>query len=355
MSLNNRPSAAHRPRRLVASFCGGLPRSVPDDCRFPTVPPSRGDGRGGGRKRRDIQTPKRRNGQQAIGNRQEAKGNWRPSQPSSWCLRVPTYVGMPSCLCVFVLVASMSRAADEKESGIQHVGSVVASNQGVSLDVTPSGTDAVPRAASTPAPQSDGSAEPLPPRPTGATGPGRTLLRSRAANPPEPSEGAVRIPWYRSTPGSLAIVLALVGALYFCVRRWAPSAKAAESGVLRVVARTHLTPKHGLALVQVGRRFLVIGVSPSRVGALAEIGDPEEVADLTVRAEGSEVSKRQAFETLLGRNVAEYAEPAAADNFGQRAPSGRGAVGDLLRRLRSMTAGRIDDAGHHSAKAAMHA
>jgi flagellar biogenesis protein FliO len=151
------------------------------------------------------------------------------------------------------------------------------------------------------------------------------------------------IPWYRTMAGSLGIVLALVGALYVCVRRWMPSQTAAESGLLRVVARSHLSPKQGVALIQLGRRFVLVGVSPGRLQPLSEITDPEEVADLTVReATGSATRKDYSrFEAILQGRAGEFEQPSAPPTDfapARRSPAAGSSpgLGDLVRRLKSL-------------------
>jgi flagellar biogenesis protein FliO len=137
-----------------------------------------------------------------------------------------------------------------------------------------------------------------------------------------------------------------MGVMYVVVKRWAPAAKAAESGILRVVARANLTPKHGVALVQVGRRFLVLGVAPSGIGALAEIRDPDEVADLTVRSGSSATSSSRDFNDVLGQSLSGF-NPAAAVKSMQATTASSpltDGVGDLLRRLRNVTARSAENA-----------
>jgi|GEM_PF-5534402 len=81
---------------------------------------------------------------------------------------------------------------------------------------------------------------------------------------------------------ALALVLALVLALYWLARRFLPGQAArGPAGGLKVIGRLALGPRKGLVLVQVGARVLVLAVSEQGVGALANIDDPQEVARLT--------------------------------------------------------------------------
>lgn len=80
---------------------------------------------------------------------------------------------------------------------------------------------------------------------------------------------------------ALALVLALVLALYWLARRFLPGQAArGPAGGLKVLGRLALAPRKGLVLVQVGARILVLGVSEQGVNSLASIEDPQEVAQL---------------------------------------------------------------------------
>ena len=148
-------------------------------------------------------------------------------------------------------------------------------------------------------------------------------------------------PWYRSAISSLAVVLALVGVAYFVVRRFVPAARASESGLLRVVARAALSPKHSVALVHLGRRFVIVGVSPDRLDALCEIHDAEEVAELTARAGVDAFRRRSGFDETLVREVSQLREPAGgaeeeASPARRRPLTTREPLTDLLNRLRTL-------------------
>jgi len=119
--------------------------------------------------------------------------------------------------------------------------------------------------------------------------------------------------------------------------------RVADNGTMRVVGRAALTPKHHLALVRLGRRFLVVGVCADRVETVCEIHDPEEVAELAACCGAQAARGGKAFEGFLFRESAEYHEPAGETDEGERRPSppARGSSGprplnDLLHRLRTL-------------------
>lgn len=80
---------------------------------------------------------------------------------------------------------------------------------------------------------------------------------------------------------ALGLVLALVLALYWLARRFLPGAAGlGQASGLRVLGRLALGPKKSLALVEVGKRVLVLGLAEQGVNLLATIDDPAEIAAL---------------------------------------------------------------------------
>jgi hypothetical protein len=95
-------------------------------------------------------------------------------------------------------------------------------------------------------------------------------------------------PWSRNDPGGprpsgsggwwsgtawLALVLAVCGGIAAAARRLGPRATA---GVVQVVGRVSLSPKHSVYLLRVGRRVLVVGAGPQ--GPPALITELDDVA-----------------------------------------------------------------------------
>jgi len=82
---------------------------------------------------------------------------------------------------------------------------------------------------------------------------------------------------------SLAAVLALIVLLYFASRRFLPRAALAKhggGGAVQVLARTAISPKQRIILLQVGRRILVVADGGASLATLAEITDADEAAAL---------------------------------------------------------------------------
>ena len=172
--------------------------------------------------------------------------------------------------------------------------------------------------------------------------PSSRFARRRLA--PALGDGAINersTPWYRTGIGALAVVLALVAGAYWVVRRWMPSARTVDAGVMKLVGRTGLTPKQSLALVQVGRRYVVVGMSPDRLDSLCEISDPEEVAEMGLRIGSQRTGSADEFNALLAGEASDYpdASPPVSDLRGRECSHRAGTPGalkDLLSKLRTL-------------------
>lgn len=80
---------------------------------------------------------------------------------------------------------------------------------------------------------------------------------------------------------SLAIVLGLFFLVVWISRRAFPkSAAPLSSEVLEIVGRCPLATRHQLQLIRLGRRLLLVSVTPDRAETLAELTDPDEVNHL---------------------------------------------------------------------------
>ena len=151
------------------------------------------------------------------------------------------------------------------------------------------------------------------------------------------------VPWYRTGIGALCIVLAVIATAVWCVRRWMPTLGSAGCTVLNVVGTVGLSPKHTVALVSMGRRFVLIGLSGDTMTRICEVSDPQEVAELTLRLGRSGTgSKEKGFESLLAGEKNEYAKVFEASNkrAGRAGANSDTAsqepIGVLLKRLRSL-------------------
>ena len=124
-------------------------------------------------------------------------------------------------------------------------------------------------AAVRPAGRDDTSGKPLPPR-SSSDIEGRRVARKGA------SDGG----WFK-TLGALAVVVAAIFVVRIVLRRLAGTAGMARRGQpIEVLARATIGARQQVALVRLGRRLVLVGSGPSGMSPLAEVSDPQEVADL---------------------------------------------------------------------------
>lgn len=123
------------------------------------------------------------------------------------------------------------------------------------------------------------------------------------------------------------------------IKRYVPAARNMfGAGTLKVVGRTFLSPKQSILLVRVGRRMLVVGVTPASMSALAEISDPEELEYINNEMAGSgkgrdggefkQNLKEAADELESGRELLDSTSLAVADGD-ERAEMVDGLRGEL--------------------------
>ncbi len=70
---------------------------------------------------------------------------------------------------------------------------------------------------------------------------------------------------------ALAIVVALMFALAWAVRRFGPVTRTGKNLGLSVLGQVHLGPKTALALVRVGKSVLLVGVTSSSVNLIKDL------------------------------------------------------------------------------------
>ena len=156
--------------------------------------------------------------------------------------------------------------------------------------------------------------------------------------------GSVTSPSFLSVLWPLLIVLILITGTAVVFRRWLWRANrvSAASGALDILARHYLSPKQSLCLLRLGRRVLLVGVTPERISTVADFNDPDEVAAIVA---GVERGKPKSFTAMFARlaecewgkgnsRPAEIEKPVAA---GQLAVAGAN-VRDLLGRVRGLSA-----------------
>lgn len=150
-------------------------------------------------------------------------------------------------------------------------------------------------------------------------------------------------PWYRNGLVGLAAVLGLILLVSYLLRRYVPAVRALGGGALKVVQRTPLSSKQSIVLVQVGRRMVLIGVTPDRINSLSVIDDPEEFAYLQARVGKDAQTPGQDFDNVLSAEADKFdREPLEAvisrsDNS-KRLCDTKGHLEGMLKKLKGMQA-----------------
>jgi flagellar biosynthetic protein FliO len=133
----------------------------------------------------------------------------------------------------------------------------------------------------------------------------------------------------------LMVVLALIGGGAMFLKKYLPKSRlSVGSDVLRVVARTSVGPKQQLMLVKLGRRLLLLGVSPERMNALTTVDDPDQVAMLLGEAARAQPdSMTQAFAASINHESAAYEAETGDEDATETT---RGHVQGLLQKVRQL-------------------
>ena len=107
------------------------------------------------------------------------------------------------------------------------------------------------------------------------------------------------------------VVMALLGATFWVLRRYAGKSRLLGGGTMHVLARKGIAQKQEILLVEVGPRILIVGATRDRLAALGEFRDPDEIArlraDLEPRGGGT---ARRTFDQSLREGLREEERPA---------------------------------------------
>jgi flagellar biogenesis protein FliO len=141
----------------------------------------------------------------------------------------------------------------------------------------------------------------------------------------------------------LLAVLATIVVLTMAVRKYFPRMNRLRGGsAVNVLATQYLSSKQSLSLVRLGRRVVLLGVTPDRISAVAEVCEPEEVAEIVASVERK---KPDSFTAALARlrmqdsderlveEITEEDAPIPADRL---ARTGAG-VRELAARIRALS------------------
>ncbi len=267
----------------------------------------------------------------------------RSRQTRRWRPILETAAGARHAACWMLLLSVTTPAARGSDQARADRDPGVTPNQSVLLkDGSGHGTP-VPDATTAAAGRSNKRGATRPSAMTNASPDPGTIRRIPRRSDPligAAHRGGASSQWGRGL-GALAVVLAVVAVVFWAVRRWVPSVRRVEGGVMHVAGRISLTSKHHVALVQMGGRFLLVGIAPDGLSTLCEISDAEEVAELVRRIGGGSVPDGGAFDEQLLQEAGAYEAPPGERTtepvrMTPRAKAGREPLTDLLRKLRKL-------------------
>ena len=169
----------------------------------------------------------------------------------------------------------------------------------------------------------------------------QTVQRGKSALTP----GDAGVNWQRLAL-AMAVVLGLIVVLRYAAGWLVPHARPGGGRGVRVLGRTPLGPRQQVLLVHVGRRVLVIGDSAGTLSPLANIDEPDEVAELLGQAAATSPTTVQGkFRAMFGRAETEFdPEQMTAADDPDKAPepdanitAAKDEIAGLLDRMRSLT------------------
>ena len=129
-------------------------------------------------------------------------------------------------------------------------------------------------------------------------------------NASQSNAGSMGDGWFLSTLAALGVVLALVFAIRWLLKRGGVVSTAApQGGVVEVLSRTTVAPRSHIVLMRVGMRILVVSDSPSGMRTLASVHDAEEVADLLGAIESAKpTSMGQSFGSVMRKLSGQWSD-----------------------------------------------
>lgn len=151
----------------------------------------------------------------------------------------------------------------------------------------------------------------------------------------------------------MLVVLGVIVACLAAVRKWLPQATRISGGsAVNILARQYVSSKQSLCLVKVGKRVVLVGITPEAMTTLTEIDDPEEIASL---AASLQRGRQDAFSSALSRqsvaagdvSIDEDADAIEPSRTRRSGPIGETEtrIRDLVGRIRAMSVASPQDAG----------
>ncbi len=208
------------------------------------------------------------------------------------------------------------------------------------------------------------SADGRPPLPSTATTAPNTALPATAA--PGTGANARQTPDYESTPFSfdngrtpplrqgerravipsmftvllyVAVICAFFVLVIWLIKKYVPGHRQLFSHpALEILGRTPIDQRRFVSLVRVGRRILVIGVTPDAINSLSEIDDGAEVAEILDLARPKNEAGKSLFVKLFQKHMMETDQALAESDIDHEAQ----ALADDISALRDKIKSRRD-------------
>lgn len=120
---------------------------------------------------------------------------------------------------------------------------------------------------------------------------------------------------------ALAAVVALIFGLRWVARRmFALPTAGGAGGAIQILARTGISPRQQVMLIQVGRRLVLVANCGAQMNSLCEITDAEEVAELAAQVrQGKPDVIARTFGSIFGRAEKQFA---SGDETAKEEPAG---------------------------------
>ncbi|MFI5377754.1 MAG: FliO/MopB family protein [Tepidisphaerales bacterium] len=105
---------------------------------------------------------------------------------------------------------------------------------------------------------------------------------------------------------SLGAVLGLIFSAKYAARQLMGVHSPAGGGAINVLCRQNLAPRQQLLLIQVGRRVVLVANAGAQMNTLAEVSDPDEIAEIVAQANKRRVSAAASFGSIFGKAADAY-------------------------------------------------
>ena len=159
---------------------------------------------------------------------------------------------------------------------------------------------------------------------------GRTIPRSTRE---QAAPGGVA-PWYRSPYVSLSAIIIVIFALSRLFKRYVPAVRTPASRAISVIGRTTISAKQSVVLLHVGRRVVLLSVSPDSMRLITDFTDPQDVAILLGKSAVEPITESKKFDAKLAHELGKYED--VGDQSDAVADRTKGQLQTLIGRLRQL-------------------